>query len=114
MLDFLRRLREASVARAEAWHSGEKWSLADWGNALAGETGELCNVIKKIRRIETGAVTRETEADMADLKKQAALEIADVIIYADLIANELGVDLEDIIKEKFNATSEKFGFEERV
>ena len=26
------------------------WSLSQWSNAIAGETGELCNIVKKVER----------------------------------------------------------------
>lgn len=108
-------LREVNVTRCQRWHPPEAtpWTAADWSNALCGEAGELANVVKKIRRHETGAVnvgdpTRE------DLARMAAAELADVVIYADLLANFLGVDLGAAIKEKFNKTSVKYGFPERI
>jgi len=36
-------------------------------------------------------------------------EIADMVIYADLLAQRLGRKLEDAIKNKFNQTSDKVG-----
>jgi len=108
-------LQIVNTQRSHAWHDkGKTWTLADWGNALAGEVGELCNIIKKIRRIETGVAVRETEADIKKLKEEAALEVADVIIYADLIATELGVFTGDIVQKKFNITSDQFGFPQKL
>lgn len=73
----------------------DEWSLADWSNALAGETGELCNWIKKIRRGDN--------IDLAEVGK----ELADIVIYADLLADKLGLSLSDCITSKFNEVSER-------
>jgi NTP pyrophosphatase (non-canonical NTP hydrolase) len=108
-------LRTANVTRCERWHppSSVPWSAADWSNATCGEVGEMANVIKKIRRHETGAVN-QGDPSLEDLKKMAAAEMADVVIYVDLLANYLGVDLGEAIKAKFNKTSERYGFPERL
>ena len=108
-------LRVVNVTRCERWHGpeSEPWSLADWSNALCGEAGELANVIKKIRRQETGAVN-QGDPEMGALKAMAGLELADVVIYADLLAKQLGVDLASVVKAKFNKVSEKYGFPERL
>ena len=108
-------LREVNVSRCRRWHpSGSTpWSAADWSNALCGEVGELANVIKKIRRHETGA-RNEGDPSVEELRKMAEAELADVVIYADLLADFLGVDLGQAIQEKFNKTSAKYGFPERL
>jgi len=72
-----------------------EWSIADWSNALAGEVGELCNVVKKIRR-----------GDEIDVK-DAGKELADIVIYADLLASRLGLDLGDCVRDKFNEVSDR-------
>jgi len=109
------QLHEANVPRCKKWHppTSLPWSAADWSNALCGEAGELANVIKKIRRHETGAAN-VGDPSLDELAKMAAAELADVVIYADLLADYLGVDLGEAIKQKFNKTSVKFGFPERL
>ena len=109
------QLRAVNVPRCEKWHPPESlpWSLADWSNALCGEAGEHANVIKKIRRQETGAVNKG-DPTMEELKAMAMEELADVVIYADLMAKQLGGDLGQAIKAKFNKVSEKYGFPERL
>ena len=108
-------LRHVNVTRCRRWHPPEStpWSAADWSNALCGEAGELANVIKKIRRQETGA-RNEGDPSMEELRKMAAAELADVVIYADLLADFLSVDLAEAIKAKFNKVSVKYGFPERL
>lgn len=109
------QLRAVNVPRCQKWHPPDSlpWSLADWSNALCGEAGELANVIKKIRRQQTGAVN-QGDPSITDLKAMALVELADVVIYADLLADQLGGDLGQAIKAKFNKVSEKYGFPERL
>lgn len=109
-------LRKQNVARAERWHSeGEPWSLADWSNAMCGEAGEAANVVKKIRRHETGLgeVSYNTP-DMVRLHAALAEELADLVIYADLVADQADIDLSEAIREKFNRVSEAQDFPERI
>lgn len=95
--DFLARLRVLNMRRCrEAFkHEADPWNAAEWGCAIAGEAGELCNLLKKMRRGESVPLQ-----DVAD-------EIADVVIYLDLLAAELGVDLGAAIASKFNKVSER-------
>lgn len=75
------------------------WSPAEWSNAMAGEAGETCNLTKKLLRDGPEAVNLE---DLGD-------EIADVVIYADLLATRLGLRLEDCVRRKFNKVSGRVG-----
>jgi NTP pyrophosphatase (non-canonical NTP hydrolase) len=79
------------VARQSRWNS-ERWfpELHD-GNielgpyyalAMAGEVGEVCNLIKKSVRNEEMVVVKDLE-----------LEMADVFTYLLLLADEYGIDL---------------------
>jgi NTP pyrophosphatase (non-canonical NTP hydrolase) len=90
------RLREANVERChEVYHPVNEWSESDWATAIAGECGEVCHAIKIRRRGEDlSAVT-------------VGAELADLVIYADLLAERLGIDLGDAIRRKFNETSRK-------
>lgn len=87
---------------------GERMSLSFRGNELAGETGEACNIIKKLERERMGQVGSRSTADAL------AEEIADVVICADLIAMEAGFDLSEAVRRKFNKTSEKYGLSTRL
>ncbi len=114
-------LRAANVNRAQRWHAdAEPWTGADWSNAMAGETGEACNVVKKIRRIETSITQgtyhgeETTSTDRDELVRKLGSEIADTIIYADLLADHYGIDVGAAIRRKFNAVSEAQGFPERL
>lgn len=97
MLDFEKFSRLNRERCEKHYFLLDHWSLSDWAIALAGEAGEMCNLIKKKNRGE--------EVDIRQIGK----EIADVVTYADLLASRLGLSLEDIVKQKFNEVSERKG-----
>ena len=101
-------LREANEARQREWDKGDKITLSYRGNELAGETGEACNVIKKLERERMGI--RGPRATV----EQLAEELADVVICADLVAMAANIDMDAAVVAKFNATSEKVGLETRL
>lgn len=113
-LDF-KSLQEINLIRANKWHNGSinEWSVSDWACALAGEAGEVCDAVKKLRRTQDGIVgTRRGSEENA--AKEIGKELADTVIYCDLLASRLGLDLGHCIQDKFNEVSVKFGFEERL
>ena len=109
MSDILTKLREANAARQDEWENAtDKLSLSYLGNALAGELGEACNIIKKIEREQIGL--RGSRASVEALGE----ELADVVIYMDLLCTKCNIDLAEAIKSKFNKTSEKYGLGTRI
>lgn len=56
---------------------------------LAGEAGEVANIVKKIQRDFGGEITVETRAKLKD-------ELGDVLWYISACADELGLTLEEI------------------
>jgi NTP pyrophosphatase (non-canonical NTP hydrolase) len=113
-------LAAISRTRAARWHPGgiEEWAVERWSNAMAGEAGEACNAVKKLNRIEDGIASlgekgREyTEREEAIAK--VLEELADVVIYADLLAQRVGGNLAAAVTSKFNVVSERYGFPERL
>lgn len=101
-------LREANKTRQREWDKENGIDLAYRGNELAGEVGEACNIIKKLERERLGI--RGSRASIAQL----AEELADVVICVDLIAMQVGINLDDAVRDKFNATSEKYGLQTRL
>ena len=110
--------QKVNRARCEAgFFSLDKWSIAEWTNALAGECGEACNIANKIVRDDDNQT--ESISALIDL----AEEIADVIGYADLCMSrirhelqKLGVEDEgrlktastgDAVVEKFNKVNRR-------
>ena len=103
------KLRNANVKRCEdVFHPLDSWSPSDWATAMAGECGEACNNIKKLRRLD-GA--ENTKHERTRLIYETGKELADLVIYADLLAARLGIDLGHMVANKFNEVSEKRGSE---
>ncbi|MFK7920659.1 MAG: hypothetical protein AB8H47_01820 [Bacteroidia bacterium] len=99
MLSF-RRLSRANRQRCEEnVFPLEDWTPTDWATVLAGKTGDACNLIARMRR-----------GDKVDVK-DVGRELADIVIYADLLASRLGLDLEKCLVQKFNETSARKGSE---
>jgi NTP pyrophosphatase (non-canonical NTP hydrolase) len=114
MSDSIRRISEVNLQRCLRWHPGglSSWTLSDWAVALAGEVGELCNVIKKMNRDRDGLVgNKETPTELAVALHK---EMADVYLYLDLLAQAASVDLPTAIASKFNEVSARNGFPERI
>lgn len=126
-------LRQANQDRLKAaWPAEDPWGPWDWTNAMVGEVGEACceglalltalsakagataNLTKKMHRVwPAGQFQTEwnkTEDQRIDeLTDRLAAELADVVIYADLLASKLGRSLESCIKDKFNTKSDEIG-----
>lgn len=113
----LTHIIETDVARARRWHPGfpddDQWTGADWSNAMCGEAGEAANVVKKLRRHEC-ELRGDLDPDYLDLVEMLGNEIADVLLYAILLAEKYGIDLPAAIVRKFNIVSERQGFPERL
>lgn len=112
-MDFLTSLRETNMERAKYFgHGGlfeeDGWNIAEWGCALGGEAGELLNVLKKFNR------QAPFDPSPEELTRMAANEIGDVLIYLDLIAAKLQLELADCARNKFNATSDRYGYDQRI
>jgi NTP pyrophosphatase (non-canonical NTP hydrolase) len=92
-------LRTANTDRRWDIHRDAEnpWGYNDWAVATAGELGEALNLLKKVRRGEKV------------LKQDIAHELADTVIYLDLLADSLGIDLGEAVREKFNVVSERYG-----
>lgn len=120
----LRRISETNRQRADRWHNGfprneDGWTLADWSNAMCGEAGETANVVKKIRRIETGLrQAQQGERDDVrmydELLTKLGTEIGDTFVYLDLLAQAAGLSLNACVINTFNRVSEREGFPERL
>jgi len=102
----LSELRAANAARMtspELYRSCAEWNEADWALSLCGEVGELANMIKKVRR---GDISVDDPA--------IGEELADVLVYLDILSYYLGFDLSLETIAKFNKTSDKVGSEEKL
>lgn len=96
-------LHAANAARQVLW-GGKSQGPLYRAVELAGEVGELCNVVKKLERERLGLVgSRATREQLED-------ELGDGLICLSLLALEYGIDLDAVAARKFNKTSEKLGF----
>lgn len=110
-------LRKANTSRCEqSFHGIDRWTPAEWACAMAGEAGEACNVVKKMRRLAfapeqiSSADWPAFDALRNDLKK----ELADIVAYADLLAARMEINLGQAVAEKFNEVSERVGSKVRL
>lgn len=121
-----KQLSYANSVRCDtAFHPLFDWTPADWAMATAGEMGEvvqeidhlkdqmskhvglMCDAVKKLRRLEEGSNTAKDPQTEQEALIKIAREIADVVIYSDLLCTRLGISLEDAVTEKFNEVSDR-------
>jgi NTP pyrophosphatase (non-canonical NTP hydrolase) len=97
-----RTLRDANKKRVPYFHDAHAapWTPAQWLQAVVGELGEYANLRKKVER---GDFT------LAEALPELANELADVVIYLDILATELGIDLGPAVMRKWNTKAEERG-----
>ena len=96
-------LRIANLARCEErFHPVDEWSPCDWMTATAGELGECANLIKKLRQGRA--------VDMVSVGH----ELADTLVYLDLLCQRLGLNLGEEVRAKFNQDSVRYGASQRL
>ena len=124
------QLRAANIARlklfknsagetAHFYADGSDWSINDWLVAITGELGEACNLAKKLRRGDfdkADAVPADVAAKegVKTYGEWLANELADVQIYLDILVYQFRLDLGEIVRRKFNKTSERIGVDTRL
>ena len=99
----LHRIPQFKNSKGELVHSkpdGSDWTPAEWLQAVVGELGEYANKRKKFER---GDISEE------EFKIEAGKELADVVIYLDILALQFGISLGQVVKDKFNEVSERVG-----
>jgi hypothetical protein len=118
----LDELREKNVARCEESYEGlARWTPLEWAGAMCGEAGEAANKAKKIRRMDSDYPAQQDRPDLmsallnthgknrAQMVEALGLELGDVLIYADLLAAAVGLDLSDCVRVAFNTKSDEIG-----
>jgi len=107
-------LREKNLERCEKGfgHSLDSWSVAEWGNATAGECGEACNVAKKLLRFRDNV--KGNKLSKEEYLKELASEIAGMLIYADLWAASQGINLAEAVIDEFNKKSNEIGSDIKI
>lgn len=112
----LQQLRLLSVQRAQdGFKTYHNVPITYWTTALAGEMGELCNMIKKMERVSNGGIDAGSSYLAKDITPDMLKEeIGGIAIYLDLLASLLGVSLEEAIIETFNSKSIKYNFPQKL
>ena len=109
------RFQAVNVLRCgEAFSHGlEDWSLLEWAGAAAGELGEAANICKKMRRQMqgVGGSWAARDPDVETLRRALADEIGDVLAYMSLLASAADLRLGDCAADKFDAISERVGWD---
>lgn len=108
-------------------HPMNEWSEAEWTNAISGEVGEAMdaflelvaasgkagNIAKKMIRFRASVFGNNPGKSIEDYRVEIGKELADIILYADLTATALGIDLwgyaNGTVRAKFNEVSDKLG-----
>lgn len=111
----LERFRAVNVERArDGFRCYDNQPLTYWTTALAGEVGELCNMVKKMQRVERGGVDGGSSYKASDISREMLKEeIGGIAIYLDLLASLMDIDLEEAVVDTFNRKSEQLGFPQR-
>lgn len=105
-LTFLELAAKNARRCEEAFHPIIEWSETDWMTAVAGEVGEAANIIKKRRRLSTSN-TQEGNYFSELHVNNVVNELADAVIYIDLLCTRMGGSLEEGIRRKFNEVSKR-------
>jgi NTP pyrophosphatase (non-canonical NTP hydrolase) len=69
---------------------------------LAGEAGEVANIVKKIQRDHAGVINDEIRAKLKD-------ELGDVLWYISACADELGLTLNEIAEFNVDKLAKRHG-----
>lgn len=90
----------AGFGHGVAWDN-PYWPLQNWALAIAGEAGELCNLVKKCLRGDFTVQSKKTEL---------LNELADIITYCDLAISSLGGETGPTVWAKFDEVSARIGW----
>ncbi len=93
--------RLAQFARERDWdrfHSPKNLAMA-----LAGEAGELLEVFQWLTEDESRGVARD-----AATARAVRDEIADVLLYLARLADVLGVDVDEAVRDKLRRNAERY------
>lgn len=104
----LRALSAANQARQDAWPGGSEIDLAFVGLEIGEEAGEVQGAVKKIIRHRKSIAGNKGYSE-ADLLQKFKDEAADLFINLSRMCNELGVDPDEMIRDKFNRKSTDVG-----
>jgi NTP pyrophosphatase (non-canonical NTP hydrolase) len=100
----LPEIQTRALADSRHWfpdvHRTDHDAIVHFSLGIAGEVGELVNLVKKVNR---GSITFE------QVRTMMTHEMADVLIYLCDIAETLGIDLATAVEEKREILIERWG-----
>ena len=110
-----KEVSEINRSRCLEWHPNgiDDWSPTDWACAMAGEAGEVCNAIKKLRRLQDD-IPDSREKMPEEHIRAIAMEIGDTFLYLDLLAQRLGINMEEAVRDTFNRVSDREGLTHKL
>ena len=77
-------------------------------NGMGGEAGEVQNEVKKLyRALNQGKVQDESNKEISLRKDNIKKEIGDVLWYLFAMANEIEVNIEEVIQINMNKNNDK-------
>src|SRR5438045_7460690 len=91
-----------SKASQTARYPQRKANLEYQTLGLAGEAGEVANIVKKIQRDHGGVLNDEIRGKLKD-------ELGDVLWYISACADELGITLTEIAEYNVNKLAKRHG-----
>lgn len=101
-------LRVANVRRGEEiFHPLRNWSPTEWACAVANKCGKACGTVESLRLIDNGTNTEKDPSIVTATIKDIADELADTVIYIDLLAARFEIDLGSAVERKFNMASDR-------
>lgn len=96
----LNEIQEQCANDSRRWFPDTVSRLGFVALAIGGEAGEFCNIVKKVER---------GSHSLDKLRDEAALELADVLVYLCDAASILGMDLETLYHQKREYNETRFG-----
>lgn len=114
---FLQRFRRTNVARASEDFRDYNAPAANlfFAVGMAGEAGELLNLIKKLERRAHGGPDIGNSIRVEEISKEKLEEeFGGMLTYMDLLASHYDIDLEQAITKTFNTVSTKVNSRHRL
>ena len=94
-------LRLHNAARCEeSFYPVDSRTPNDWAAAICEEAGEVARITKRVR---------DGKRTLEDARKDMGDELADLVMYIDLMAARFGIDLDAAVIGKFNEVSRRVG-----
>ena len=97
------RLSEVNLDRCiDVFRQSLDWTHSEWATAMAGKSSAARSLIRRSRLGE----------DIAP--SYIVKELAELVIYADLLATRLGLSLGACVRDRFNEVSEQREYDTRL